>query len=63
LDGSGVLPLFFDENTARSYMQFVWKSPYMLFGIFIAWRVFDVIFDPIHLHSINLLYLGVGSYH
>lgn len=63
LDGSGVLPLFLDENTARSYMQFVWNSPYMFFGIFIAWRVFDVIFDPIHLHSINLLYLGVGSYH
>lgn len=63
LDGSGVLPLFFDENTARRYMQFVWNSPYMFFGIFIAWRLFDVIFDPIHLHSINLLYLGVGSYH
>jgi Zn-dependent protease len=63
LDGSGVLPLFFDENTARSYMRFVWNSPYMFFGIFIAWRLFDVIFDPIHLHSINLLYLGVGSYH
>lgn len=63
LDGSGVLPLFLDENTARTYMQFVWNSPYMFFGIFIAWRVFDVIFDPIHLHSINLLYLGVGSYH
>lgn len=62
LDGSGAVPLFLQEHTARSYMDFIHNPSFMFLGLFIAWRVFDVIFDPIHLLSIRLLYPGMG-YH
>jgi Zn-dependent protease len=62
LDGSGVLPLLIEEDTARSYLEFIRNPSFTFIGLFIAWRVFDVIFHPIHLLSINLLYPGM-RYH
>jgi Zn-dependent protease len=62
LDGSGAVPLFLHERTARSYMEFIHNPSFMFLGLFVAWRVFDVIFDPVHLLSIRLLYPGMG-YH
>lgn len=62
LDGSGAVPLLLREDTARSYMEFIHNPSFMFLGIFVAWRVFDVIFDPVHLLSIRLLYPGMG-YH
>jgi hypothetical protein len=31
-------------------------------GLMIAWRLFDRLFDPVHLFAVNLLYLGLGRY-
>jgi Zn-dependent protease len=62
LDGSGAIPLLVSREKAGAYMDLIHSSPFSILGIFIAWKVFDVIFDPIHLLFINLLYPGAG-YH
>ncbi|MBN1543304.1 site-2 protease family protein, partial [candidate division KSB1 bacterium] len=63
LDGSGTVPLFLQDDTARGYMDFVRNPSFLFIGIFIAWKIFYVIFRPIHLLAINFLYWGIGSYH
>ena len=62
LDGSGVLPLLMKKELALRYMNFINQSNFSLLGLFIAWNIFDKLFDPIHLMAINLLYPGAG-YH
>jgi len=62
LDGSGSIPLFLNESLARKYLDFMNTPGIMFFGLLIAWKAFDLIFDPIHLFFINLLYPGLG-YH
>ncbi len=62
LDGSGALPLLLKEEHALGYMNFINHSGFAFFGLFIAWNIFDKLFDPIHLMAINLLYPGAG-YH
>ena len=62
LDGSGILPLFVEEHTARTYLEFIRNPSFSFIGLLIAWQVFDVVFHPIHLLAINLLYPGMG-YH
>lgn len=59
LDGSGLPPFFLSPPNARSYQQFLWSTPAIgLIGILIAWQLFHYLFDPIFLHSVNLLYPG-----
>jgi len=62
LDGSGIIPLFLSEDHAGRYMDFLRGSSFSFIGIFIAWKVFDLIYSPIHLLAIGLLYPGHG-YH
>lgn len=62
LDGSGALPLLLKEETALNYSNFINNSNFSFIGLFIAWNIFDKVFDPIHLMAINLLYPGAG-YH
>ncbi|OGW29843.1 MAG: hypothetical protein A2X59_13090 [Nitrospirae bacterium GWC2_42_7] len=62
LDGSGVVPLLLGKDKAVSYLDFIENTQFMFFGLLIAWKVFDYVFDPIHLACINLLYPGFG-YH
>jgi Zn-dependent protease len=62
LDGSSALPLLLKEEHALSYMNFFNNSSFSFIGLFIAWNVFDKLFDPIHLLAINLLYPG-ANYH
>jgi Zn-dependent protease len=59
LDGSGVVPLALDENTAQKYMNFIHNPAFMFIGLLIAWRVFDAVFSPIFTLAVNLLYPGV----
>ena len=59
LDGSGVVPLVLDENTARKYMNFIHNPAFMFFGLLIAWQLFGKVFSPIFTFAINLLYPGV----
>ena len=60
LDGSGIIPFFLENETARKYMDFVSNPGMMFFGILIAWNAFDYIFDPIHLVFLNMLYPGIS---
>jgi Zn-dependent protease len=60
LDGSGALPLFMPQSVGQKYMSAVHRSGLALFGIFIAWRLFDTLYPPIHLFAINLLYPDVA---
>jgi len=62
LDGSGVIPLLLSRERALAYMDFIHGGHLAFIGIFIAWKAFDYIFDPVHLMFINLLYPGYG-YH
>lgn len=62
LDGSGIVTLFLEERKAVRYMDFMHNAPFMFIGIFLAWEVFDHIYDPIHLVCINMLYPGVSYF-
>ena len=60
LDGSGALPLFLKEEHAARYTSFINHSGFAFFGLFVAWNIFNQVFDPIHLVAVNLLYPGAG---
>jgi len=62
LDGSGAVPLFLSHDNSHRYMDFIENTPMLFIGLFIAWEVFDYVFDPLHLLFVNMLYPGVG-YH
>jgi Zn-dependent protease len=57
LDGSAAVPLFLSPQSASRYQQFLSSQPVLgWFGMLIAWKVFDVIFNPLFLAAVNLLY-------
>jgi Zn-dependent protease len=62
LDGHGIIPFLLSREKAVAYMDIIHGNHLSFFGIFIAWKAFDYIFDPVHLLFINLLYPGMG-YH
>lgn len=62
LDGSGIIPFFLSKKRAVAYIDFIHGSNLSFIGIFLAWKLFDFIYDPVHLMFINLLYPGHG-YH
>ena len=60
LDGSAAVLLLLGEEKARRYQEFLMTSHgFAMMGLFAAWQVFDVIFDPIFLVVVNLIYPGV----
>lgn len=60
LDGSGAVQLLMDRESALKFMDFIRQPAFGFMGIILAWNLFDYIFDPIHLLSINLLYPGLS---
>lgn len=58
LDGSGIIPMYLSEEMGRKYMSVVHNTIFSLIGIFIAWKLFDMIYFDIHTVFINLLYPG-----
>jgi Zn-dependent protease len=62
LDGSALPFLFLTPADAQHLMERLHQPAVAWIGIIIAWNLFDVLFGPIHLWSINLLYTGVASY-
>jgi Zn-dependent protease len=62
LDGSAVAPMYLSEETGRKYISFIRNPVFAIAGLFIAWKIFDLIFLKIHLIAINLLYPG-SNYH
>lgn len=65
LDGSGAVVLFLPRGKKGPYQEALWRNPQIaLFGIFIAWQVFDYFWNPIFTFSLNALYFFFGvSYH
>jgi Zn-dependent protease len=60
LDGSGAIPLFLNESQTVRYQQFLWGNPALgWIGILVAWQLFDVVWQPIFLFAVNLVYPGV----
>jgi Zn-dependent protease len=61
LDGSAVIPLFLHDRGAARYQHFLLTTGRALglIGIVVAWQLFDVVFKPVFLLSVNLLYPGV----
>ena len=61
LDGSGAVPLLLDADTTTRYQRFIWDQPaFAWLGILVAWQIFDVVFHPVWLLAVNLLYPGVS---
>jgi Zn-dependent protease len=60
LDGSGALPLLLPKRATSAYQDLMWGTPMLGFvGLFVAWKLFDFVFQPIFIAAINLLYPGV----
>lgn len=62
LDGSGLAPLLLPEDKAFAYLQFINNPGFAFIGLVLAWKLFDLLFNPLHLFFINLLYPGM-HYH
>jgi Zn-dependent protease len=59
LDGSGAVPLLLSERSAERYLLLIWSNPMLsLFGLLVAWRIIDVLFSPIFVAAVSLLYPG-----
>ncbi len=60
LDGSAAIPLVLSPSLTARYQKFLWTNPGLaIFGMLAAWRVFDVIFQPMFMVAVNLLFPGV----
>jgi len=60
LDGSAALPLLLSAGATRKYQEFMMRNAGLgLIGIFVAWQVFDKVFQPVFLLAVNLLYPGM----
>jgi Zn-dependent protease len=62
LDGSEVLSLFLSDSAAERYAQLMQQPGVRIIGLVVAWRLLDIILNPIHLLALNTLYPGAG-YH
>jgi len=62
LDASGMIPFFLNEKLSRKYLGFIRNPAFSFMGILIAWRVFDVVYSPLHLACVNILYFAVAYY-
>jgi Zn-dependent protease len=62
LDGSDVLMLFLNEESADRYRQMMSQPGVRIFGFVIAWNIFGYLLSPVQTVALNLLYPGSG-YH
>jgi Zn-dependent protease len=61
LDGSAALVLVMPGHMVAKYQSFIWSNAHLsLIGIFVAWKLFPGLFDPIFTFAISLLYPGVS---
>ena len=58
LDGSEIISLFINEERARAYQEIIKNPAFGFLGLFLAWQVFDPLFEVIFLIVINLIYPG-----
>ncbi len=60
LDGR-CLPLFFLRGRAAgAYLDFVQQPALMWLGLFLSWKLFGVVYPPLRLAAVNLLYPGLN---
>lgn len=61
LDGSAAVPILLGETSAARYQTFVMGQgrALSLIGIFVAWQIFDVIFNPIFVFAASVIFPGV----
>jgi len=62
LDGSALPLMFLNRTDARRYMDFLHNPQFSMIGIIVAWYAFGLIFPPVHLFGLNVLYFGVAGY-
>lgn len=61
LDGSAALTLLLPQSMVPRYQQMLWRTPGLaVLGIVVAWQLIDVVFRPVFLLFVNLLYPGVS---
>jgi Zn-dependent protease len=60
LDGSGIMIMFMNEETAEKYLAIVHQPAIGLIGILIAWKLFSLVLAPIFPFAVGLLYPGVS---
>ena len=61
LDGFGAVPLLLSENAAQRFQEMgTQMGGFSMFGMLIAWKVFDPLFDPIFTLALRALYPGYG---
>jgi Zn-dependent protease len=62
LDGHAGIMVAMPERTAQHYLDWLQGSRnFGLLGLFIAWYLFDRIFDPVFIFALRTLYAGVHS--
>jgi Zn-dependent protease len=59
LDGSAAIVLLLPPALVPKYQEFVRQPMLGWLGILIAWRIFGVVFRPLFMFSLSLLYPGV----
>lgn len=62
LDGNTVIGLFLSERAALRFAELSHNSTFAIIGLIAAWKIFDVLFRPIFILALNLLYPG-AQYH
>lgn len=62
LDGSGALTLLIPEESSGKYLSLIHHPQLQIFSFFLAWKIFNFVFNPIQTVALNLLYPGAG-YH
>jgi Zn-dependent protease len=61
LDGAAIPTLFLKRHHSHRLMETLWNPNYAIFGLIIAWNVFNVIIGPIYRFAHNLLFLGTAG--
>jgi hypothetical protein len=51
-----VVTLAMSGETARRFQSWIGQPLLRYLGLFLAWRVFAVAFDPVHRLAVNLLF-------
>ena len=59
LDGHNVITLFMSDEAAIRFLDWS-RQGFGMLGLFLAWYVYDKIFDRILILALNLLYPGAG---
>ena len=60
LDGMTAAGVFLSDEAALRFSRFARNPAFLMVGMLIAWKLFDVIFDPLFILGLNLLYPGAG---